>query len=334
LARRKRTKNNLEVIDPSMMKGSVSSFFWLLIYQTTLSFGFVCIYPQGPKSGASLRLLDRYRIQVVGSGEVGSCPLLQTPRPSPIILQEARAEEASPRLTKLERMLNLIRRLRDTPPFLRIRSSYLDTRAQLRSTSTANPTFTTEKAPLQDVEEVEEYHEDTSVRQSTAADNVDLSGSWKPIVTPEFKQQYDQYLQNCSQSFMFRKVVVNGIGYQTEIIRQLNDGVDLEIEATNPAGNWLRTLVASDAAAPVNVTLTDPDGDIVQVEAWWEDNGSKHKSWLREKPRLRGGSFETTRYLESENVLVCESNFHPSPSAPANLKFKPGHVVWKYKRED
>jgi hypothetical protein len=130
---------------------------------------------------------------------------------------------------------------------------------------------------------------------------------------------------------MFRKVVVNGIAYQKENIRQLHDGSHLEIVATNPAGNWNRTLIASEESHPFNVTITDPDGDQVQLEAWWEDNGTKHKSLLRGKPNVNGGLFETVRYLESDKMLVCESSFHPSPSAAS--KFKYGHVVWKFQRD-
>ena len=69
----------------------------------------------------------------------------------------------------------------------------------------------------------------SSSRSSKAADNVKLSGTWRPIVTPEFKEEYDEYLKNCSQSYMFRKIAVNGISLQKEIFRQLNDGIDLEI---------------------------------------------------------------------------------------------------------
>ena len=69
----------------------------------------------------------------------------------------------------------------------------------------------------------------SSSRSIKAADNVNLSGTWRPIVTPEFKEEYDAYLKNCSQSYMFRKIAVNGISLQKEIFRQLNDGIDLEI---------------------------------------------------------------------------------------------------------
>lgn len=171
----------------------------------------------------------------------------------------------------------------------------------------------------------------TPSRQSKAADDNDLSGTWKPIVTEAFKKEYDAYLVHCGESFMFRKLVVNGIGYQREAIRQRDAGLALEITATNPAGNWQRTLVTSDAATPRNVTITDPDGEDVQVESWWEDEGRKHRSLLTGKPRVRGGVFDTVRYLESDDVLVCESTFIPGPSS--STKFTRGHVVWKFQRD-
>jgi len=167
-----------------------------------------------------------------------------------------------------------------------------------------------------------------SSRQRKAAESVDLSGTWKPILTDAFKKEYDEYLANCSQSFMFRKIVANGIGYQKEIIRQLDGGVNLEIIATNPAGNWNRTLVTSEDTNPLNVTITDPDGDKVHVEAYWKD-GIKHTSLLRGKPRVEGGVFETVRYLESEDVLVCDSVFIPPESS---TKFKYGQVQWRFRR--
>lgn len=129
---------------------------------------------------------------------------------------------------------------------------------------------------------------------------------------------------------MFRKVVVNGIAYQKEVIRQLHDGNHLEIVATNPAGNWNRTLIASDELNPFNVTITDPDGDQVQLESWWEDGGTRHKSFLRGKPNVNGGMFETIRFLESDDILICDSSFHPSPSTTP--KFKHGRVIWKFQR--
>ena len=151
----------------------------------------------------------------------------------------------------------------------------------------------------------------------------DLSGTWKPIVTSKFKDQYDEYLLNCSQSFVFRKIVVNGIGLQKEIIHQHEN--DLQIIATNPAGDWERTLIHNE-----EITIVDPDGDCVKVESAWEEEGMVHRSWLRGKPRVHGGVFDTRRYLESDNVLVCESNFIPSKGGDDRFKF--GHVIWRFER--
>eukprot|EP00526_Cylindrotheca_closterium_P010762 CAMPEP_0113623484 /NCGR_PEP_ID=MMETSP0017_2-20120614/12083_1 /TAXON_ID=2856 /ORGANISM="Cylindrotheca closterium" /LENGTH=391 /DNA_ID=CAMNT_0000533439 /DNA_START=262 /DNA_END=1433 /DNA_ORIENTATION=- /assembly_acc=CAM_ASM_000147 len=255
-------------------------------------------------------------------------------------------------LTKRQKLKRLLKRMRSVGPKLRIclpsfmaRMKSIEAELNATSSSTTNngaangglgvmdwDDVTLELKQLDLVElgddddedvvqgEEEEEEEETEDRSVTAASHVDLSGTWRPIVTPHFKAEYDQYLQNCSQSFIFRKVIVNGISLQKETIRQLENGKDLQIVASNPAGNWNRTLVSSSSLDPLHVTMQDPDGDTVQVEAWWEDDGKVHKSWLRNKPRLMGGAFETSRYLHQEdpNILVCDSIFHPSPDAPAS----------------
>eukprot|EP00581_Thalassiosira_minuscula_P005987 CAMPEP_0183735868 /NCGR_PEP_ID=MMETSP0737-20130205/47784_1 /TAXON_ID=385413 /ORGANISM="Thalassiosira miniscula, Strain CCMP1093" /LENGTH=285 /DNA_ID=CAMNT_0025969725 /DNA_START=118 /DNA_END=971 /DNA_ORIENTATION=- len=241
---------------------------------------------------------------------------------------DSETKVATRSISKRKRLSNIAKRLRKRV------SSLINRKQTPGQGGLATKEAPSENVPLERKEEDIEEESITplmeeimsNIRQSTAADDVDLSGTWKPIVTEQFKEEYDDYLLNCSQSFMFRKVVVNGIGYQKESIRQLNDGVDLEIIATNPAGNWNRTLVASVESQPLNVTITDPDGDVVQVEAWWEENGTRHKSLLRGKPRVKGGVFETVRYLESEDVLVCDSSFFPAPSSSS--KFKYGRVLW------
>jgi hypothetical protein len=176
-------------------------------------------------------------------------------------------------------------------------------------------------------------------RWAVAADQTDLSGAWAPIVTQEFKKEYNDYLVKCGQSFFFRKVMVNGIALQKEHIKQKKQGRELEIFATNPVGNWNRTLVASGTNADSdhyeasNMTIQDPDGDMVQVEAWWEEEGKVHKSWLRGKPRLQGGGFETARYLEGRDILICKSTFHPSSTAPkSNDSAQNPTVVWRFRR--
>jgi hypothetical protein len=171
-------------------------------------------------------------------------------------------------------------------------------------------------------------------RWAISANKTNLTGRWKPIVTPEFKQEYDEYLKNCSQSVFFRKLVLSTIGLTEGEIQQ--NGRNLTITDRNPAGAWTRTLVSSGADLnttdyePVQVEIKDPDADLVQVEAWWEQQGKVHRSILRGKPRIKGGSFETLRYLESDNVLVTDSIFHPPPDS--NGSFRPGFVKWRYQR--
>eukprot|EP00550_Attheya_septentrionalis_P010853 CAMPEP_0198298972 /NCGR_PEP_ID=MMETSP1449-20131203/42866_1 /TAXON_ID=420275 /ORGANISM="Attheya septentrionalis, Strain CCMP2084" /LENGTH=289 /DNA_ID=CAMNT_0044000381 /DNA_START=144 /DNA_END=1009 /DNA_ORIENTATION=- len=148
-------------------------------------------------------------------------------------------------------------------------------------------------------------------RWATSYNRTDLSGKWKPIVTPEFKLTYDAYLKNCSQPMWFRNLCLNFVGTTREEIVQ--NGTQLVIRGTNPGGVWTRTLVSSGsdihnaAFEPIIVEFPDPDKEMVQVESWWMNEGTCHKSWMRGKKRIKGGEFESTRYLESSEVLVCES---------------------------
>ena len=80
--------------------------------------------------------------------------------------------------------------------------------------------------------------------------------------------------------------------------------------------------------------------ELVKVEAWWEDQGRIHKSILRDKAGVAGGTFETLRYLTHKEdtdqaILVTESTFHPSPEhlSKASSKFKPAFIRWEYEKE-
>jgi hypothetical protein len=173
-------------------------------------------------------------------------------------------------------------------------------------------------------------------RWAVPSNTTDLSGKWTPIVTEEFKKSYDAYLQNCSQSAIFRTIVLSSIGLTREEFQQ--KGRNLTIIGSNPAGSWKRTLVSSGADfnsskyEPIHVSIADPDRDLVRVEAWWQDKGTVHKSILRGKPRVRGGIFETLRYLESDNVLVVDSFFHPSNTSKGVGGFRHGFVRWRFDR--
>jgi hypothetical protein len=188
-------------------------------------------------------------------------------------------------------------------------------------------------------------------RWAISSNSTNLSGLWKPIVTPEFKKQYDEYLQNCSQPLWFRNLVSNVLGTTREQVQHDNNGRELVLSSKNPAGEWKRTLLASGSdmettfgvLEPVYAIFQDPDKDSVQVESWWEHQGTVHKSILRGKPRLKGGEFETLRYLEAnvdgsarDDIYVVESYFHPSPTRATTTsigqKFRPGYVKWRFSR--
>ncbi|KAL7490920.1 hypothetical protein ACHAWT_000454 [Skeletonema menzelii] len=256
-------------------------------------------------------------------------------------------DDTERRVSKRKRLLNLVRRIfhRRTTKQQEVELEEEEfisvTVSEDVSISEVATASTTEDAAMEDELDIVDddtfsssINTTTPTRQATASPNTDLSGTWSPIVSSTFKSEYDDYLKNCSQSFMFRKVVVNGIEFQRETIRQLDNGQSLQIIAQNPAGNWNRTLIASDSNNPLNATIVDPDKDTVNVEAWWEENGTKHKSVLRGKPRLKGGVFETVRYLDEKekDVLICESTFLPSELDGSSSSFKYASVLWRFQR--
>ena len=196
-------------------------------------------------------------------------------------------------------------------------------------------------------------------RNAKAADGIDLSGTWKPIVTAEFKKDYGHYLECCGENGLKRQFYMSVVSLTGERLRQYNenDASQLELTGTSPVGEWKRTLIASAPSTrgeyPILTPVRDPDGDTVTVEAWWTNHGTVHESWMRGKPRVEGGSFQSLRYLEpkendkgsdnngsSGDILVCESHFHPA--APANAdksstngrlsRFQPGFVKWRFQR--
>eukprot|EP00977_Amphora_coffeiformis_P016879 scaffold5357_cov208-Amphora_coffeaeformis.AAC.12 len=189
---------------------------------------------------------------------------------------------------------------------------------------------------------------------------VDLSGTWKPIWTPEFKRAYDRYLQNCGEGLWYRKALLaamSGLG-SYEVYQQTANNTQLSITSVSPVKSWQRVLGTSphppnekqenedekynknnndgeNTYDPIISSFRDPDGDMVHVEAWWEKGGTVHASILRGKPLVQGGTFETKRYLESPNILICESTFHPPSSGTAGgttTKFQEDHVTWRYER--
>lgn len=316
----------------------------LMVRNGSFGFGYVCIRHPG-----SFRRCQR-QIRVAESPCTSLCSTTE-------IFNVDEQQDEHKRLSKRVRLKHKLRRLRrhfatsssrdapedatqsniDTLPLEKAEkrdiynSSDESAAGSLRQEPTSSVGVKLEETHTLIVAEVKEptsapsSEDDLTMRQTKAAANNDLSGTWKPIVTDAFKRDYDAYLVGCGENVLRRKIIVNGIGYQREAIRQLNDGVGLEIVATNPAGNWNRTLVTSG-----NATIVDPDGDEVQVESWWEGKGTRHRSILRGKPRVQGGVFDTVRYLENDNVLVCEADFVPVQAS--SNKFARGHVVWKFQR--
>ena len=76
-------------------------------------------------------------------------------------------------------------------------------------------------------------------------------------------------------------------------------------------------------------TVVTADDEQVKAEAWWENEGTVHMSWMRGVTKYGGGNFESKRYLEEGGkILVCESIFHP-----LDEKREKATVTWKFLRK-
>jgi len=176
-----------------------------------------------------------------------------------------------------------------------------------------------------------------SDRWAVAAPSVDLSGNWTIITTDSFKKSYDRYLALLGQPLIVRSVALSIVGLTTEETRQSEGGRKLWIRGKNARGVWERTLTASgadsDAAindfTPVLTPIVTIDAEKVESEAWWENNGMVHRSWIRGVTKYGGGDFEAIRYLEQDGkVFVCETTFHPNDAR----RDKP-QVTWKFLKD-
>ena len=171
-------------------------------------------------------------------------------------------------------------------------------------------------------------------RWAMSAPDVDLSGKWNLIVTDQFKEEYDKYLTLLGQPLLVRSIALSIVGMTSEETEQADE--NLFIRGQNVRGTWERTLKASgttnDGAADFTPNITSivtADGEQVEAEAWWEEQGTVHRSWLRGVERYGGGAFESKRYLDNDGkVLVCESIFHPNDTTRENAK-----VTWRFLKE-
>lgn len=165
-------------------------------------------------------------------------------------------------------------------------------------------------------------------RSAIASKNTDLSGEWTLINSDEFRNTYDYYLTLLGQPAFVRSVATSIVGLTTEIIEQTEQGRVLSIKGTNVRGLWERTLTASDAESAVIGEVKTVEGDVVSAESWWVDNGTVHRTWMRGYTRFGGGDFESSRYIDSDGCLVCETTFHPNDSNRKKPK-----LVWRFQRK-
>jgi hypothetical protein len=171
-------------------------------------------------------------------------------------------------------------------------------------------------------------------RWAIAAPGVDLSGEWTLVVNEDFRKEYDEYLKQLGQPFIVRSVALTIIALTSEVTQQTEEGRNLLIRGTNARGIWKRTLVTSGTDSdnneftPLQVPIVTADDERVEAEAWWEGEGTVHRSWMRGLNKYGGGDFESRRYLEDGGrVLVCESTFHPREKDR-----KDASVTWRFLR--
>ena len=165
--------------------------------------------------------------------------------------------------------------------------------------------------------------------------SVDLSGEWVIMASDEFKEQYDEYLKRLGQPMLVRGIALGIIGLTSENTKQTDEGRTLLIRGINARGVWERSLIASGADGSsatyeqIERTVVTADDEQVKAEAWWEDNGTVHSSWMRGVTKYGGGAFESKRYLEDDGkVLVCKTVFHP-----LDEKREKAEVTWKFLRK-
>ncbi len=169
-------------------------------------------------------------------------------------------------------------------------------------------------------------------RWAVAGAGVDLTGEWELIVTDQFKQDYDRYLNALGQPMLVRSVALGIIALTTEVTKQTDNGKSLLIRGQNVRGTWDRTLVASgtevgiDEYTPLQIPVMSADSEKVEAESWWENNGRIHVSWLRGVTKYGGGDFESRRFLDGD-VYVCESTFHPKDSSKTLNR-----IIWRFRR--
>eukprot|EP00594_Rhizosolenia_setigera_P020255 CAMPEP_0178961088 /NCGR_PEP_ID=MMETSP0789-20121207/13449_1 /TAXON_ID=3005 /ORGANISM="Rhizosolenia setigera, Strain CCMP 1694" /LENGTH=232 /DNA_ID=CAMNT_0020644757 /DNA_START=902 /DNA_END=1600 /DNA_ORIENTATION=+ len=83
------------------------------------------------------------------------------------------------------------------------------------------------------------------LRWAISNSSVDLSGNWVLAVSPEWKNEYDLYLQSLGINIFVRKISLSVIHGTKEETIQIENGLELKIISVNPKGKWERTLISS-----------------------------------------------------------------------------------------
>lgn len=212
--------------------------------------------------------------------------------------------------------------------------SYNTTTLPLESSTTRTNLESSPQASVpQNQSPLHSLHPIQGERWAVAADHVDLSGKWYLINTDTFQHEYNRYLCLLGQPQIVRTIALSIVTMTTEETKQMDRGRILWIRGRNVRGVWERTLTTSGSdeanthVAPLYVPIVTIDGEKVLSEAWWENKGTVHHSWIRGVTKYGGGDFEARRYLEQDGMgLVCETTFHPN-----NKKQEKARITWRFR---
>jgi len=234
-----------------------------------------------------------------------------------------------------------------------VAENYVESSAKAQQAN-QNITASTEE-PLKELHPVMEKN-DTEIstgipkgqRWAISAPSTNLSGNWIIVVSDNFMIEYDQYLNDLGTNSLVRKVASSVVGFTREEIIQEEDGRRVTIKGKNPRGVWERSLVASGSDLEndgvfksLSLPSVTADSEPVKADAWWENDGKIHVSWMRGGTKYGGGDFLSKRYLENETgaqdseIYVCDSTFYRLDPKTKLAQDKPtAYLKWKFRRED
>lgn len=141
-------------------------------------------------------------------------------------------------------------------------------------------------------------------------------------MTPEFREEYEKYLQGLGQPPLVVKVALTLVTFTTEETLHTISTGDLQVTGRNPRGVWDRVLECTGETGE-SFDVKTADNEVVKARSWWD--GRIHNSCLIGTKKYGGGDFRSKRYIDDDGYYVCESTFEPSKEGRAKA-----NITWKF----